>query len=791
MKIRAQKASGLLVAAMLAFLVVGSGCGGGGGSSEEEQAAPETLDMFPVNPAGLGEEEKMALVDDETRPYRYSFDNPVSLYVATAPGQPEALPGEAVPVAEASDGVFADPVPVYSNAYRGAFVEKGKDETLWFAYDVAGDTASKVVWQIANRPFRAGESDWQDPEGLIASGEAGGGAGEFSIDFSALDLSKFPPDNTSLIDGPLPDSRLYPKQEPYYVRAVAVDRDENIVGEMDRGIEVLYGSRVSFAPSITDLDFLFYLKTPALSGNPYGEISSPFENYLMHAVYPPMDVDWYFWPEGFPQETDTLYLQVSRSPLGNDPDDWRDPPGLVYEIELTKGMALFDGLEYSTNSIPIDFGIFAIEETEYYVRAVALSPGEEPGTVVSSYSTAVRFVCQSEGTDFTYYPPPEPTIIEAPMPEVSLVAYEPFDLEEPDWMYWYEVVRTPTVREYTYGIVPDDSPVEDLAPGDYFRIALPSDDDDSWIEEAWDTISDFFGSIIDYAAKVTDWVASAYNDLKADLISYAAEFVAENLPGLPQSLRDDLQEALEFTANCGLAAIGIPPELPSFDQLSEQGLDYLAANALDMAGIPDTDLTEEMVKDLAADIGQGLQDAATSGDSPNPLNWTFVRQYPGALYRPAYILVEVHNPYDSATPSGTLSGRVFHYLDADELSVPEIGDVYAAYGGSTYFELYRPVDSVPIPSLLPGQTIKVPVYLYEYTGACYPWSTLAVRQNDFYKMYNYFEDFTFSFRIDFDLPTAEQYASEQGMDPNASGYEYATISRGFNFTGDPAYAYVP
>ena len=84
----------------------------------------------------------------------------------------------------------------------------------------------------------------------------------------------------------------------------------------------------------------------------------------------------------------------------------------------------------------------------------------------------------------------------------------------------------------------------------------------------------------------------------------------------------------------------------------------------------------------------------------------------------------------------------------------------------------------------------MPVYLQEYTGAKYAFSPTTVTQNDFIRMYNNL-DFFFSFRIDFDLPSAAVYADRHGYGESAAGFEYALTSRGFHFTGDPAYAYIP
>jgi len=761
------------------LLLVGCGGGGGGGTPDDTN---DTVGVFDLNPPlTLSETDKMAQIHDATRPYRYVFDNPVALRVATAPGRPGSI------VAVDTPPVFTDPVPVYSGGYRAAFIEAGKDETRWFSYAVEDPEAVQVVWQVSKQPFKGDEADWKRPAGLIATGTVAAGSGEFSVDFSRLNLVTF---QQSLVDGPVTTPRLQPKQQPYYVRAVAVDGEGDAVGDMGRGLEVLYGAAVSYEPADTGFVLLFNLLTPAASGDPYSnpEFHQLMDNWTEHAFNLYNSSKWYFRPEGFPSETDTLYLQVTLSPPGVGADDWRDPAGLVYEQVLQKGTPAFDSLAYNTSTIPIEFNTFAAVEVTYFVRAVALSPGPEVGTVKATYSKTVKFSCvPGEGSEFVYYPPPEPTVITPDLPDVALLRYEPIDWEDPEWMYWYEIVRRPTVRELTYGLIADDSLAEGYAVGDYFKLEPPTEEDKPWYEEAWDAVTDFFGNLVDYVSKVTDWVAEKYNSAKAYLVTV----VAQNLPGVPAGWRDDLENALKYAVDYGLASVGIPPELPTFDQLTEQGLDYMASNALDMAGIPDTDLTNGMVQDLAGDMQETFSDAATSGNAPNPLGWNFVRQYPGTMYRPAYLLVEVHNPYGFKTPSGTLTGRVTRHVTAQEIAGNgDISTLSATFGGTHDFELYRPVENVRIPSLLPGQTVTVPVYLQEYTGAKYAFSPTTVTQNDFIRMYNNL-DFFFSFRIDFDLPSAAVYADRHGYGESAAGFEYALTSRGFHFTGDPAYAYIP
>ena len=41
-----------------------------------------------------------------------------------------------------------------------------------------------------------------------------------------------------------------------------------------------------------------------------------------------------------------------------------------------------------------------------------------------------------------------------------------------------------------------------------------------------------------------------------------------------------------FLLDAGLVALGIPPSLPNFDQLMNEGLDYLASSVVEQIGVP-------------------------------------------------------------------------------------------------------------------------------------------------------------------------------------------------------------
>jgi len=774
---------------LLALLV--TGCGQ---SSRNDE--PETMNLFPTDrQILLSETDKMQQLVTTTRPFPLEFSNPVQLYAATAPGQPARHPSDLVVAGDLAlideTAVFVDTPPVYSRALRNTFVQKGGDEQLWFAVTLDTEAADRVIWQVTDRPFTLDRDQYKTPAGLLASGELLPADGEFMVDLSSLKPPRLVLAADSLLDVVLTaDARINPQQDVFHVRAFAVDRAGAVVGDFDRGLQVLRGSRVSYKPPLQT----FYLPFDLLSGKREGPVSfGEFGNTLQIASEifygnDSLNSDWYFRPDGFPQQTDTIYLQVSTQQLSSGQDDWRDPPALVHELKLIKGTPEFDNFSDFNHAVAVTFPSFGVAPSKYYVRAVALSPGAVAGTVRAHYSKTVIVNYAASGeSNFIVYPPPQE--VTPQLPVVRVLEYNPIDWEDPEWMYWYQVVRQPTYNEYTNGWSPSNALVPSLTVGKNIKFEKPSDDDNSWLQDAWDAVTGFFSSLVDYLSNEANWVSAAYANAKAGLI----EFVASNLPLVPDSLRDELQAALTAFVDYGLASVGIPPDLPNFDQLTSLGADYIASVALEQAGIPENDLINgDTIKDLGKGINDNLSKSASSGTTPNPLGWKFVRQRPDTLYRPAYILVEISNPYSHTTPPGRMRGDVFRQLDPqNEVMNGFKTSMIAAFGGSLYFELYRPMSGIPIPRLLPGQRLSFPVYLTEYTGEAYPFHPHVVNQAEFSWMYNYFDHFTFSFGITYDLPSVETTAASQGLPPGGDYVYSAAIGNGFSFTTDPAFKYVP
>lgn len=775
-----------------------SGC-----SDSKHPAGEETTsaNAFPVVEQfeTLSERDKMSVIERNDHITPATVPPTVELYVATGTQKPTYLP-------DATEAV-ATRGAIYQRGLHTAFVEKGGDENLWLALADKKEGTDRIVWQVSTSPFNGLDDHWRTPTGLVAEGELNSEATEFNVNLAELKLDPTPvapaPVDATIdtrLASALPSVKrrsLKPKQRRVHIRAVAIDQSGTPLGAPGLGVEVLYGEQVTVAPDTTNPAYV--IKFPLLSGIRAGTVNNGGENpnlltdlpehfYSSSSVSP-----WYFHPTDFASQAHTLYLQVLKVVPKNQDDDWRAPTGLIYERKLQKGDGEFEQL-ISNNyyALPVDIHSLAtVSPSQFYVRAVALSNAQHAGEVVASYSKTVIIKYGENTSQFTYFAPPEVKVIDAALPNVRLVQYQPIRWEYNDWMYYYQVVRQPTNKEY-YAMMPSamvpnaDALVPGLTPGKVIKLTPPKPSDSSWLKDAWNAVSSFFGSLVSFLEDIANWVSQAYDDVKSGLV----EFVANQMPLIPDQWRDELQQALTYGLDYGLASVGIPPSLPNFDELSNMGADYLASTALEQAGIPANELTTDAVKDLSKGVSDQMSKSANSGNTPNPMNWNFVRQYPAALYRPAFMELEITNPHNYVTAAGTLNGRISRQLSSAELGEPAKMWMYSAYGSSLYFELYRPVVNVTIPRLLPHQSLKVPVFFQEYTGAAFPFHPLKVSTVDFLRMYNFFDPFKFSFSVAFDLPPAETYAQSQGL-PSGELYEYATKSKQVFFEIDPADSYVP
>jgi len=83
-----------------------------------------------------------------------------------------------------------------------------------------------------------------------------------------------------------------------------------------------------------------------------------------------------------------------------------------------------------------------------------------------------------------------------------------------------------------------------------------------------------------------NWVSKAYNSAKNTAIGFVADGLGV-IPGFSDLCEKScLKAGLSVGMDVALASMGVPPSIPNFAQLQEQGLDYLAEQALANSQIP-------------------------------------------------------------------------------------------------------------------------------------------------------------------------------------------------------------
>ena len=226
------------------------------------------------------------------------------------------------------------------------------------------------------------------------------------------------------------------------------------------------------------------------------------------------------------------------------------------------------------------------QQLTLFVRIVPLG---SDGLPVGPPSNAVRL-------DFGEPPPSGPQ----PVPNFTLPTFT---------YYAYEPVRWYTFDYRCHVVAAQDitSPLTGLvwAKGEHENIC---DDDDSVLDD----IASAFGSFVEFLGDFVDWVSDTYSAAKGELITFAAS----KIPGCDALCKT----AIEVGVNAGLAAVGMPPDLPNVKQLQAMGEGYLAdtivAAAEKQTGVPMPEAVKEEVRQAVHDmIDEAAEIATGSGGS--------------------------------------------------------------------------------------------------------------------------------------------------------------------------------
>ncbi len=292
----------------------------------------------------------------------------------------------------------------------------------------------------------------------------------------------------------------------------------------------------------------------------------------------------------------------------------------------------------------------------YFVRVVTL---DGAGAPVGLPSPPVRILYGETPEGSIKYVPQAFEKKKVYFPTVKPTHYVPLQTERSGAMYHYVVFKDMPMFGYKAGDKLDFTP-------------HPKD------KGILDVIGDFVNGLVDFVSGAVNWVSAAYEDIQKMAVDLAV-----NLTG-----QESLRGVFELGLNIGMSAIGLPPTIPNFDVLCGMGKDYLVETIASSAGVD-----EELAGRVADKFIEETRKAGNGGGNPN--NW--FKPDPDFFYRPGYVEMTVTNPHNVPT--------------SEIMAIVEISTTDNETGRE--LTLYHD-GRVTIPSLAPGKSFTVPVFLEEY-----------------------------------------------------------------------------
>ncbi len=136
-----------------------------------------------------------------------------------------------------------------------------------------------------------------------------------------------------------------------------------------------------------------------------------------------------------------------------------------------------------------------------------------------------------------------------------------------------------------------------VGEGVRFCFGPPKSDGGGILDDIGDAFGDLVGDIVDAVEWAVNKAAALYEEIKSAAVGLVANAIAD-LTGCEEICR----AALELGMEIALTSMGMPPSLPDFDQLMDQGLDYVAAELAAQVGVPD--FVAEEALELAIEMAE-------------------------------------------------------------------------------------------------------------------------------------------------------------------------------------------
>ncbi|NLW88727.1 MAG: hypothetical protein GXY43_03270 [Clostridiaceae bacterium] len=650
----------------------------------------------------------------------------------------------------------------------GAMIIPGVTAARWFQVENESSSADHIVWQISRVPFPCGvDYAVEKPAGLLAEGKIEPGRFEFKLDFSAImnaisgsdsdagSAGENSGDSFSLGEN---HTLLPMSQYPLYIRAILLDKDSKIIGVTSSDFLVLYGTPgidpvsdlMPHAENLPEPPEIYMFEKAGNNENQFVPVGG--KSKVIYAGEEPV---WTFSLGNMSANRVESDFQIASVPFKSGLAQLRNPDGLVFsKKETSPAHSVYSGYYY------VDFSKFAPTLSElgkdtitYYLRIVYYIPGDDPGTVIPivSETATLYYTGDSELFVLDVPPlslPPEEVVVKTGLPSVDFHRYIPPRWAVPEYDKYYEVTRPIQAEELCFSIknnktgdflLPYDlhmhlypnttreqyQEVLDrmLPPGAWFHLSLKE-------KSGWAKIwSDYLSLLED----IYEGIRTAYSDLKTTVVS----IIVDRFEFLGEDAQKFLRKAVTGLIDYGLASVGIPPSLPNFTELSETGMDYCLKIAYETAsaelGIPVDELPQDVKNQVSHTITEEMKKLGDIS-GVNPLNVDYLQPSKQAMYRPAYVDIQIYNNQKNTSPTGEL--RISYYPV-----------------GKSGWGMYETV-LLPIPALKPSTSTFIRVYLRPNPNNMPGWK-------------GYYDgslgNCKFTATITFNIPSQEVLAAQQGV----------------------------
>ncbi len=376
-----------------------------------------------------------------------------------------------------------------------------------------------------------------------------------------------------------------------------------------------------------------------------------------------------------------------------------------------------------------------------YVRALPVG-SRRPLKVVGqpTNTLGVYYGIREPGqTPYTVHiPKPDKSTYPDPLFDIQIVGFEPAVFEDPN--KWGCVKITGYKGELTWTekkLYPLES---ELCPEPY-----------SGGGRRITSVGDFIEWSVDKAISAWDWVGNAFDDIKAAAVNVVMKYSGFSAVCDAIGTKSECKTAASTALNAGLVAVGVPPTIPSYNELVDKGADYaveLARKQIEEASPipcigPCEDALRAGVKKFTDELKRqakkpgcvGKKKANRHGKRPYcPPSFLITKAAKGALSVPPYLTVRVTRRSDVPYPTRadhpecvvTAGMKILNHIPKGKKSIQYGTGTRVLYTDVKEQDIEQTLyeaDNLPIPhDLEPGQAVEIHVTFNRMQKFIFSWT---------------------------------------------------------------------